>query len=299
MSHVVDVIFAAISEICFSRSILPGAMFEDASIRAPGSRALVKIPKTTSPKAGRKTLDGDTIARWCQELRPWVEAGVIMRVSFGFGFGSTSRILEEYIFDVCASGPDQQPSNVGSSQVVELLQSLRFLSHTFDPVDNSRGGLVAFAKAYLDPEFDSRCARGAAFQDARGDGDRGNQGVSYFEKTPFQLRIGRVHTACAHVVTLGVCSSLDSISRPPGLKAETSSLVPDNLPMCSSEDDQVTMNGGTTAGANGLPVPTPKSCARKRKAVDAPAPTPVSIRKAAKKKGRLAALHFRSESISA
>ena len=216
------------------------------------------------------------------------------------GRGSTSTILEEYIFDIRAGSPTKDATT--ASNVLELLQSLRFLSQTFDEVDTSGEvePLVAFAKVYLEPEYDVKLREGDQFKDAN------DRGVSYFEKAPFQLRVGHVNTASGRVVVMGVCSSLDSLNEK---DTSTASLVPDNLPMCSSESGMGTTTVGTTnmgttpmkrpRASFEMPATTPATTPAKNPTTTStkrPTPTPATGRAAGSRRpGRLAALHFQSD----
>ena len=105
-------------------------------------------------------------------------------------------------------------------------------------------------------------------------------GVSYYDKAPFQLRVGRVHTASGRVVMMGVCSSLDSLNAADEGK-KNRSRVPDNLPMCSSEEPGMGPGGRT-------PI--------KRPAVGPSEATPRGPPHSSRRRGRLAALHFNSAS---
>ncbi len=189
---------------------------------------------------------------------------------------STGTILEEYVFDIRPGSPSKDDST--TSNVLELLQSLRFLSQTFDEVD-TKDPLAAFAKVYLEPDYDPHLQRANLFEDARGGG------VSYYEKAPFQLRVGRVHTASGRVVMMGVCSSLDSLNGTADADKGIASRVPDNLPMCSSEGP------GTGVGAR-TPVKRPVVGAPEVTAEVTPRGPPPSSRR----RGRLAALHFNAVS---
>ena len=257
------------------------AAFNDVAVRSSNSRnpEIIKLLGTTA-STKRHTdrdaapLDGETIFRWCNEFKPWLDQGQVMRVSFGFGRGSTTTVLEEYIFDIRGGSPrkdDVSTASDATGAVVELLHSIRFLSQTFDEIDVSGAGkavLVAFAKVYADRESKLQLSEKNAFQDALGDG------VSFYDKPPFQLRVGLVHTSSGHVVTMGVSSSLDSLNDSDTRKAN-SCAVPDNLQMCSSEDGV----GRWTTPKKRPMSPDAKMCTN------------------TKKRGRLAALHFNSESI--
>lgn len=184
---------------------------------------------------------------------------------------STGTILEEYVFDIRAGSPSKDDAT--TSNVLELLQSLRFLSQTFDEVDTTEP-LVAFAKVYLEPDYAPKLQHANLFDDAR------QRGVSYYDKAPFQLRVGRVHTASGRVVMMGVCSSLDSLNAADEGK-KNRSRVPDNLPMCSSEEPGMGPGGRT-------PI--------KRPAVGPSEATPRGPPHSSRRRGRLAALHFNSAS---
>ena len=288
-AHAADVIFATISEVCYSRSILPVAAFNEATVssRAPINQAtqVVKL-LSTAPAASKKAtapgrLDGATVKNWCEELRPWLDEGHVMRVSFGFGLGerTASKVLEEYIFDIRTGSPSRDSSATdnatATATVLELLNSLRFLSQTFDDVWDSTSGanqgpLVAFAKVYVDHGAVLRQLGTGSFDDAH------EEGVAYYDRAPFQLRVGKTHTASGQVVTMGVASSLDSLNETDkgNGRRRNASPVPDNLPMSSTEEDDAEDK-------------TPL----KRKSGPSRSPLPSSR----KRGGRLAALHFNSD----
>jgi hypothetical protein len=290
-AHAADVIFATISEVCYSRSILPVTAFNDATVssRAPRNQAtqVVKLLSTApvAPAASKKAtapvrLDGATVKNWCEELRPWLDEGHVMRVSFGFGLGerTASKVLEEYIFDIRTGSPSKDSSATdnatATATVLELLNSLRFLSQTFDDVWDSTSGanqgpLVAFAKVYVDHGAVLNQLGTGAFHDAH------DEGVAYYERAPFQLRVGKTHTASGQVVTMGVASSLDSLNEADkgNGRRRNASPVPDNLPMSSTEEDDAEDK-------------TPL----KRKSFHAPSRSPLPSSR--KRGGRLAALHF-------
>lgn len=83
--HPSDIIFAAISEVCYSRSIMPCAAFEDVPVRVrsnggPGKGVLhpshpttIKLAMRTNarnkPGSNFEALDGDTLAR-CDRMTP-------------------------------------------------------------------------------------------------------------------------------------------------------------------------------------------------------------------------------------
>ena len=201
-----------------------------------------------------------------------------MRVSFGFGLGerTASKVLEEYIFDIRTGSPSKDSSATdnatATATVLELLNSLRFLSQTFDDVWDSTSGanqgpLVAFAKVYVDHGAVLNQLGTGAFHDAH------DEGVAYYERAPFQLRVGKTHTASGQVVTMGVASSLDSLNEADkgNGRRRNASPVPDNLPMSSTEEDDAEDK-------------TPL----KRKSAPSRSPLPSSR----KRGGRLAALHF-------
>jgi len=175
------------------------------------------------------------------------------------------------VFDIRSESPCED--DAVTSNVLELLQSLRFLSQTFDEVD-TKEPLGAFAKVYLEPDYHPNLQHASLFDEAR------QRGVSYYDKVPFQLRVGRVHTASGRVVMMGVCSSLDSLNGADEGKRNVSR-VPDNLPMCSSEEPGMGAGGRT-------PV--------KRPAVGPSEVTPRRPPPSSRKRGRLAALHFNAES---
>lgn len=250
---VCDLIRAGISEVCHSRNILPLDCFREVLLHGNCGQTFVCKVAYRSCQGGpaaTNVLGGDVIDTWCQEIGRMLLSAKspedIARVTFGFSSVSNiSVVLEEYLFDIC--GPGIASSAPCQHQAMEILQSLQFLAQTLDPVPKStiKDGqmpLYTFVKVYLadkpSTETSSRDRRSRVFTDAS---KRTNHGISYYDRMPFQMKIGSL-SAAHYTVSVGVCSALDSITddgigchaygQMPGHER-----VPDNLGMCSSVDN--------------------------------------------------------------
>lgn len=208
---VVAVIYAAISDACYSRKLLSKEYFYDLWIQGDVSPCKV-VRLDLGHDAPELVRD---LQAWHGAIKAAVSSGYVQRVTFGFTSDiSIKTVLEEYLFDVqymtsCNRTPyaaDIPHANSIRSQTSEILRSTGFLLETMDDAPTD-GPLYVFMKMYHSmsspPNFKPN-----------GFASAGPTRVSYFNTIPFQMKLGMLNTN-HHRLTMGICSVLDSIDVQP------------------------------------------------------------------------------------
>lgn len=235
-----ELIFAAISEICYSRNILPLSSFADVCIRGQDN-FMSKVVREGESELAKY------VYAWCKDIGPSIRKDYVIRVSFGISdVEDLKTILEEYMFHIDLNPTISLSAGSGNqiqAQTIDILQSMNLLAQTLDPMPVHKP-LYAFIKLY----HSDSCPKSHIVHGLSPASIEQNNGISYYESNPFQMKIGTMVTSY-HSVTIGVCSMLDSIDVRPGHGP-----VPDNLGIKSATTENV-----TSAAATKIPENTPMS----------------------------------------
>jgi hypothetical protein len=231
-----ELIFAAISEICYSRNILSLSSFDDVCIRGQDN-FMSKVVREGDSELAK------SVYAWCKDIGPSIRKDYVIRVSFGISdVEDLKTILEEYMFHIDLNQTISMSAGSGNqiqAQTIDILQSMNLLAQTLDPMPVHRP-LYAFIKLY----HSDTCPKSHIVHGLSPAGKEQNNGISYYESNPFQMKIGTMVTNY-HSVTIGVCSMLDSIDVRPGQGP-----VPDNLGIKSTTTENVTSAAATKVPGN-------------------------------------------------
>lgn len=235
---VVAVIYAAISDACYSRKLLSSDYFQDLWIQ--GDVSPCKVVRLDHDRDAPELVRD--LKSWHEAIEAAISHGYVQRITFGFtSDASIKTVLEEYVFDIqytssCNRTPysaDVPHAKSIRSQTAEILQSTGFLLETMDDAPKE-GPLYAFMKMYHSssspPNFKPK-----------GFAPAGPTRVSYFSTIPFQMKLGLLNTN-HHRLTMGICSVLDSIDVQPGHIHQTG----DDLSMPTSHATSTDRNQNIT-----------------------------------------------------
>lgn len=262
---VVAVIYAAISDACYSRKLLSSDYFQDLWIQGDVSPS--KVVRLDHDRDAPELVRD--LKAWHEAIKAAISHGYVQRITFGFtSDASIKTVLEEYVFDVqYTSSCNRHPysANVPQAksvraQTAEILRSTGFLLETMDDAPKE-GPLYAFMKLYHSSSSPTNFK-------PKGFAPAGPTRVSYFSTIPFQMKLGVLNTN-HHQITMGICSVLDSIDVQRGHIHQTG----DDLSMPTSHATSTDRNQNITI-SNSHPVAGATTKARPREPMMMPSDAP-------------------------